>query len=271
MKLSEAIKLLHGSGIDTPRHDAVTLFLKFTDYKKHELYIGDPESNSPELRSALDRRSRREPLQYIIGEVDFFRERYTVTPDCLIPRQDTEVLVEIAVKNIPEGESFIDLCTGSGCIAISTLSNTKNTSATAVDISEGALRIAKENSIKNGTDSRLTLLCKDVLQEAVDGEFFAVLSNPPYVTEEEYSALAPELAFEPRCALVAEDNGLVFYKKITSLYKDKIKRGGFILFEIGHTQADSVREIAAAEGLTCEIIKDYSSRDRVAMLKKPSA
>ena len=269
MKLSAVAKLLYYSGIDTPRHDAVMLFLKFTDYDKNELYLGDPDSNDERLRDAVDRRSRREPLQYIIGEVDFFREKYEVSPDCLIPRQDTEILVEVAVKNIPDGESFLDLCTGSGCIAISTLKNTKNTYAFAVDISDGALNIAKRNAELNGVSDRLCLKRHDALCEAVEGEFFAILSNPPYVTEEEYAALAPELAFEPKIALVAEDDGLVFYKRITALYKDRIKSGGFILFEIGHTQADALREIAKSEGLTFELFKDYSGNDRVVMLKKP--
>ncbi len=269
MKLSEATRLLREAGIDDARAEARILFSEFGGFSLADMIGADVESDLPKLVEALERRAKREPLQYIVGRVDFYRESYKVSPDCLIPRQDTEVLVDLAVKMIPEGERFIDLCTGSGCIAISTLKNTKDTTAVAVDLSRGALNIARENAEQNGVSDRLTLIECDALKSRIDGEFFAVLSNPPYVTKDAYGSLEPELYFEPKMALVGSDeDGAGFYRRIAELYCPAIKDGGFIAFEIGFDQAQALNKTAEKLGMTCEIIKDLSGLDRVALLKK---
>ncbi len=267
MKLSEAINVLTKAGIENPRHDARELFRKIGKLKDYELLSPSASSDLPELLCAVKRRAEREPLQYILGEVDFYRESYEITPDCLIPRQETELLVDFAVKNIPSGKKFIDLCTGSGCIAVSTLCNTKDTYALAVDLSKGALRVAEKNAERNGVPDRINFLCKDVLKEPVADSAFAVLSNPPYVTEAAYSTLAPEIYKEPKMAFLAGEDGLIFYRTIISLYNDKIEKGGFFAFEIGYDQGDSLREIAKLHGMSVQIIKDYSGHDRIAVLK----
>lgn len=268
MRLGEATELFRLAGIEAPLHDARELFMKIGGMPLSALLSKNAECNDPKLISAVERRRKREPLQYIIGEVGFYRESYKVTPDCLIPRQDTELLVDFAVHNIPPGESFIDLCTGSGCIAVSTLKNTENTRALALDICDGAIALTKYNAEKNGVSERLDTVVADALGDPIRDKVFAVLSNPPYVTESEYSALEEELYFEPRLALVAKDEGLEFYKKITAAYKSRIKPNGFIAYEIGFAQADALREIAEREGMSCEIIKDYSENDRVAVLRR---
>ena len=267
MKLSEATSILTDAGVEDARHDARELFRKIGGFKDYELLSPNLCSNSAELVRAVKRRAEREPLQYILGEVDFYRESYEVTPDCLIPRQETELLVDFAVKNIPHGKNFIDLCTGSGCVAVSTLCNTAGTSAVAVDLSESALKLAKKNAKKNGVADRVSFICSDVLKSPVADSVFAVLSNPPYVTETAYSTLEPEIYKEPRMAFVAGDDGLIFYRRIVYLYKDKIEKGGFFAFEIGYDQGNSLRELAALHGMSSEIIKDFSSNDRIAVLK----
>lgn len=267
MKISEAIELLCAAGVENPRHDARQLFSKFGKVSSSELVFGDTESDSTELISAIKRRAKREPLQYIIGEVDFYRESYKVTPDCLIPRSDTEILVDFAVHNIPDGKKFIDLCTGSGCVAISTLKNTSATCAAALDISSSALAVARENAERNGVCDRIEFIHSDVFDYTPSDEFFAVLSNPPYVTEMAYASLQPEIYHEPKIAFVGGESGLVFYEKILSLYKDKISKSGFFAFEIGYDQADALRELARKNGMSSEIIKDYSGLDRVAVMK----
>ena len=267
MKLSEATRILTDAGVENPRHDAREIFRKFAGFKDCELICPEASSDLTELLSAIKRRAEREPLQYILGDVDFYRENYEVTPDCLIPRQETELLVDFAVKNIPSGKEFVDLCTGSGCIAISTLCNTKDTSALAVDLSDGALRIAAKNAKKNGVADRVKFLCRDVLTDAVTDSVFAVLSNPPYVTEAAYSTLEPEIYKEPKMAFLAGEDGLIFYRTIVSLYKDKIEKGGFFAFEIGYDQATSLFDIAELHGMCAEIIKDYSGNDRIAVLR----
>lgn len=269
MRLSELTARLKGAGIENARDEARALFAHLGGYRREELIFSDPELSGEEIEEAAKRREAREPLQYIIGSVDFYRESYEVHPDCLIPRQDTELLVDYAVRNIPEGECLLDLCTGSGCVAISTLKNTKGTRAVAIDISDAALRIAERNAERNGVCDRIAIKRCDVLAEEMTGEYFAVLSNPPYVTETAYSSLEPELYFEPRLALVGGgEDGCEFYERITSVYKTKIKPNGFIAFEIGFDQGGCLRRIASAHGMECEIIKDYSGNDRVAVLRQ---
>jgi release factor glutamine methyltransferase len=190
-----------------------------------------------------------------------------VSPDCLIPRQDTEILVDFAVHNIPAGKRFIDLCTGSGCIAVSTLKNTEKTEATAIDISEPALDLARENAKRNEVADRLSFVLADVLEYAPKDEYFAVLSNPPYVTEAAYTKLQPEIYHEPKIAFVGGESGTVFYERIIDLYKNKIAKGGFFAFEIGFDQGDALTELARKNGMLSEIIKDFSGLDRVAILK----
>lgn len=267
MKLCDAIRLLEEAGVENPSYDARELFVKIGGMSRAELVSRDAECTSPGLLLAVERRRRREPLQYVIGEVDFYRESYSVDKGCLIPRQDTEILVDYAVKHIPSKKTFIDICTGSGCVAISTLKNTQGTQAVAVDISEDALSIAARNAEKNAVSDRISFILSDALREAVDGDFFAVLSNPPYVTEKAYEGLMPELYFEPRIALVGGADGLNFYRKILTLYKNKINPDGFFAFEIGYDQGNALRDIARAQAMTCEIIKDLSDNDRVAVLK----
>ena len=267
MKFKEAVKILSEKGIESAKFDASEIFVRFGGFSRTDLLLNNPQSTDEKVLSAIRRRSEREPLQYILGEVYFYNECYDVTGDCLIPRPDTEILVEYATKNIPEGEYFIDLCTGSGCVGISTLRNTKDTCATLVDISLPALEIAKKNAKKNGVEKRAHFELRDALLPYSDKEFFAILSNPPYVTDREYKALMPEIYFEPKIALVAKNEGLIFYEKITKIYKDKLKKGGFIAYEIGKDQADSLCKIAESNCMNIEIIKDYSGNNRVAVLR----
>lgn len=265
--LKEAIKALAESGVDSPEYDARELFSAF-GVLENRILTQDVSSDSVELMAALKRRMAREPLQYILGSVGFYREEYKVTPDCLIPRSDTEILVDYAVNHIPQGESFADLCSGSGCVGISTLKNTTGTTCTSFDVSDGAIALTIENGRCNGVSDRLTVIKKDLLTEEIDGEYFAILSNPPYIPREVYEGLEAEIFSEPEIAFVGGEDGLIFYERLIPVCIDRIKPEGFIAFEIGFDQAESLRSIAARYGLECLIIKDYSGNDRVAVLRK---
>lgn len=267
MTLSDAISILRGAGIEDAAIDARLIFSSFTGKSPSRLVLENPTADE-RIERAVERRAMHEPTAYILGYTDFYRERYKVSEACLIPRQETELLVDFAVKNIPRGEEFLDLCTGSGCIAVSVLKNTEETRAVAADISEAALGIARENAAANGVGERVSFVTADVRERAVADGVFAVLSNPPYVKDSVYSALAPEIMHEPRLAFLGGADGADFYRRITELYKDKIKPGGFILFEIGFDQGDILRSVAEKNGLGCEIMKDYSGLDRLALLKK---
>ena len=268
MTLKEIIDRLSAAGIESAEHDARELFTAYSGVRSFPL--ANDSSDSPELADAVRRRCEREPLQYILGEVGFYRETYKVSAAVLIPRADTEHLVDYAVHHLPRGAVFADLCTGSGCIAISTLKNTKDTVAIALDISEAALGVARENAVKNGVADRLTLARADVLAECpIEAHSLdAVLSNPPYVARGVYAELEPEIYREPEIAFVGGEDGGDFYRALVPLAAELIKDSGFIALEIGYDQAKLLSELARDVGMTAEIIKDYSGNDRVAVLKR---
>lgn len=269
MTLKEAIAILEAAGVDSPAHDAREIFSHFDGQDRLTLLTQTDLTASETVEAAIHRRANREPLQYIIGEVYFCNEVYRVSPNCLIPRPDTEILVEYATKSIPRGESFLDLCTGSGCIAISTLCGTTDTTAIAVDISEAALDIARENAAKNGISDRIKFLRTSVLEPLpIDGKYFAILSNPPYIDEEVYLGLEKELFHEPKIALVADNRGAIFYERLVPLGLSLLKDGGFLAFEIGYDQGDLLRALAKDNGATATIIKDYGGNERVAVIRK---
>jgi release factor glutamine methyltransferase len=181
------------------------------------------------------------------------------------------VLVDYAVKHMPEGARFADLCTGSGCIAVSTLKNTRGTRALAVDISEGALAVAARNAELNSVGDRLELARMDIMrsgEELIGRGIFAVLSNPPYIAEQVYRGLEPELFAEPRIALVGGADGGDFYRRLVPLALSVIDPRGFVALEIGYDQAELLRGLAAESGADIEIIKDLGGNDRVAVLRR---
>ena len=272
MTLKDAIELLRASGIDSPEYDARELFRKFGELGAGPIML-NMESESTALTDAIMRRAKREPLQYITGSVGFYREEYEVTPDCLIPRSDTEMLVDYAVNHIPDGEAFADLCSGSGCIGISTLANTKRTTCTSIDISDKAIQLTRRNAGLNGVAERINAVRMDLLsQEAsLNGKFFAILSNPPYIAEDVYLGLEKEIFHEPKIAFVGKNGGMEFYEKLIPFALKHLKEDGFIAFEIGYDQAERITELAKNNACACEIIKDYSGNDRVAVLRPERA
>ena len=266
MKLSEAAEILKLAGIEDAKREALELFAVFSEISKSRMLTEDVSSDSEKLRSAIERRAKREPLQYILGKTYFYNEEYVINEGCLIPRADTEILVEYACNHIPKGERFLDLCSGSGCVGISTLKNTDSTYAVLADISEAAIEISKKNAALNGVADRIEFVACDVMSEVVNGEYFAVLSNPPYVAESVYRELAAEIFHEPEIAFVGGKDGMDFYQRLIPIYKEKISKEGFMAFEIGFDQAEKICEIANTVAMRCSIIKDLSGNDRVAVL-----
>lgn len=268
MTLKEAEQILAEAGIKSARGEARKIFRSLGQIPEYELFSPRCNSESEAVADAIARRSQREPLQYILGEVDFYRETYKVTPAALIPREDTELLVEYAVKNLPRGSAFLDLCTGSGCVALSTLKNTEYTTAVAVDISDEAINLARENATRLGLCDRIELLVRDAMTDFYTGEIFAVLSNPPYVANDVYKTLEREIFFEPKEAFVGGDDGGDFYRVISAIYKEKISKDGFIAFEIGYDQRGLLEKIAENIDMSLSVIKDLSGNDRVAVLRR---
>ena len=268
MTLTEAIGILREAGVENPALDARIIFAEIGGIPKSSLVLGGEVEDGSAAAKAVMRRAERYPLEYVIGSVSFYRERYEVTEDCLIPRDDTETLVDFAVKNLKDGAVFADLCTGSGCVCLSTLNNTKNTVADAVDISERALSVAKRNATRLGLDGRVRFHGMDVLNERLEGRYDAILSNPPYVKDSVYDTLSPEIKKEPKIAFVGGKDGLTFYEKIVEDYGNLLNEGGFFAFEIGYDEGCALREIGEKHGFSTEIIPDLSGNDRVAVLRR---
>lgn len=275
MTYREICRLLTDAKIENAEWDAALLIEHFCGVNAR-LVPTEPERDYPScaLTEAVTRRASRYPLQYLVGEWQFYRQSYEVSPDCLIPRSDTEILVEEAIKRLPHGAHFADLCTGSGCIAISTLAERPDTTAVAVEKFPNTLALAKRNAAKNGVQPRFEGILADVLTDSwnvPDVRFDAILSNPPYIPERDLAALAPELIAEPRAALDGGDDGLLFYRAILRRYTALLKPNGFFLFEIGYDQADAVTSLGKAEGFeVCRVLRDFGGNDRVVFLQKKS-
>lgn len=227
--------------------------------------------NGQALEAAIARRCTHYPLQYILRKWAFYREEYEVDENCLIPRSDTEILVDLAINMLPNGARFLDICTGSGCIAVSTLKNRPDTTATAVDLFEKTLQLATKNASANGAASRFTPLQADATKAPPTAlpqhAFDAILSNPPYIESDILNTLQQEVRFEPQAALDGGKDGLLFYRTILEKWSTLLKKDGLILFEIGYDQAAALEALAAQYGYTCAVKKDFGGNDRVCILK----
>ena len=266
MTSREAEAALAAVGIEEAAVETRELFRVFAgvspaEYLWRHRSSEPPSSDSPELAAALARRLSREPLAYIIGEAEFFGRAFRVTPDCLIPRADTEVIVEAAIARLPRGARFFDLCTGSGCIGLSILCERPDTRALLVDISPAALAVARENAERLGVADRCELVVADLLSDTLPerlGETpSAVISNPPYIESGVVPTLSPEVLREPALALDGGGDGLVFYRRLTERFSETVARGGFILYEIGYDQGRALEAIARTVGMKSELLRDY--------------
>lgn len=224
--------------------------------------------NEAMLKDARMRLANNEPLAYILGETVFYDEYYYVTPDTLIPRPDTERVVEWVLKRLPVNGKLLDLCCGSGCIGISALKHSENTMAVSVDISEGALRVAIRNANRNGVENRIRFVQADLVKDNfLETECFDVIvSNPPYVKTAVVDTLEPECGYEPRIAFDGGEDGMVFYRIILNRFTKHLKENGCFVFEIGYDQGQDMTNLAAMHGFDCQIYKDYGKNDRVAVL-----
>ena len=272
MTYREICAQLRESGIDNAEWDAAILIEHFCKIDASLVpTLPTRDYNAHGLAAAVETRCARYPLQYLIGAWDFYRQTYEVSPDCLIPRSDTEILVEQAIALLPPNAVFADLCTGSGCIAISILAERPDTRALAVEKFAATLELAKRNAARNGVSDRFSPLQSDVLTPAFlpsESRFDAIISNPPYIPRRVLSTLEPELTAEPIAALDGGEDGLIFYRSILSSCKKSLKKNGFFLFEIGYDQADALTHIAQQTGFSSvHVLKDYGKNDRAVLIK----
>ena len=264
MKLGENI--LYMADVTDARTDAWLLLEQVCRIDRSFYYLHMEEDLAEEQLSeykiALKKRAEHVPLQYIIGETEFMGLKFKVNSNVLIPRQDTETLVEEALKVVTPGMHVLDLCTGSGCIIVSILHNVPQAEGTATDISKQALLVAKENAKQNGVQVNFE---RSDLFDAVTGVFDVIVSNPPYIPSGEVPKLMPEVrSFEPMEALDGREDGLYFYRKIIASCPEYLKPGGRVLFEIGYDQGRAVSGLLEEAGFgEIRIVKDLAGNDRV--------
>lgn len=221
-----------------------------------------PQDCLEEYQSLLAKRGERIPLQHLTGEQEFMGFSFRVSDQVLVPRQDTEVLVEEALRRLKCGRRVLDLCTGSGCIAISIGKLRKDAAVTASDLSEEALSVARDNAERLEAD--ISFRQSDLFEQLPDA-YDMIVSNPPYIPTRTIDDLAEEVRLhDPRMALDGGADGLVFYRKIIKESAPHLERGGWLLFEIGWEQADAVSEMMRENGFAeVRVIKDLAGLDRV--------
>lgn len=274
--LRAVFAVLSNAGVPEARTESEFILMHVLGAKRHELFLDAMRELTIDEEKALEevvkRRVAREPSQYIFGEAWFRRLEFKVTRDVLIPRPETELLVEEAVKEAGglRGEiRIIDLCTGSGCIAIAAAREIPGAFVYAADISPAALSVAQENAQRTGVADRVKFLQGDLfgaLSSEVRGRVNMVLSNPPYIAESELKTLEPEVKdFEPVAALSGGPDGLLFVRKIINEAPQFLAPGGVLLMEMGYGQAKDVLGLAEGSGAyeNIEIIKDYGKIERI--------
>lgn len=266
------------AGIEEAALDARLLleFICHTD--RNDLLVhGDREMDEDTVISyaeAVSERKCRIPLQHITGEQEFMGLTFMVNEHVLIPRQDTEILVEEVLRQLHDGMRILDMCTGSGCILLSLLHYSNHCIGVGVDISEEALGVARENAARlgipenaentEGAAASVRWICSDLF-EKVQGTFEVIVSNPPYIASNVIPTLMPEVRdYEPMLALDGKSDGLFFYREIIAHSMEHLAGGGMLYFEIGYDQGEAVKKLMEQDGFhQVTVIQDYAGLDRV--------
>jgi release factor glutamine methyltransferase len=263
-------------GFEEPEAEARGVLSVGLNVTSTEIYslLHEPlgEDDRERCLEVLERRLKREPLAYIEGRKGFFGYEFSVNPSVLVPRPETELLVETAIREIKRFDSspvkLADVGTGSGCIAISIARAIPTADVTAVDVSSDALNVARANAERLNLNGRIRFVQSDLfaaLQGEKTGGFDIIVSNPPYVATSEFSQLTPDLFFEPRLALDGGDDGLRVIAPLIREARAMLAPGGVLLLEIGTAQGDQVRELLLKAGFSLiRVEKDYGGHDRIA-------
>jgi len=266
--LNKSIDQLKKYNIENPQLNAELIISHVLDMNKANLYLNSKDildnEKSDIIEQFIIRRTKHEPLQYILGETEFYGCKIKVNPDVLIPRPETELLVEKLVQE--NVNSILEIGTGSGAIAIALAKQMKNVQIEATDISEKDLNTARQNGELNNVS--INFIQSDIF-ENIKNKYDIIVSNPPYISKKEYDNLAPEIKdYEPEISLLAKEEGLFYYKKIFENAKDYLTEKGKIYFEIGYNQAEKIKEIAKENGFDeINVFKDLNGFDRIVRIK----
>ena len=263
--LKRATARLQQAGVPNSDYDAAVMLAHVMDEDALMLRMNSwkemPEDELEAYEAIIARREKREPMQYILGSVGFMGLDFHVEPGVLCPRPDTEILCEEALRRLKPGARVLDIGTGSGAIAVSLAKLGKDVSVTAVDISDTALAVAKDNAERNGAQVRFV---RSDCFAALEGETFdMIVSNPPYINSMEMAELMPEVRREPELALFGGEDGLDFYRRISREAGAYLNEGGCLIFEIGWKQKDDVSALLAQHIGEPFALKDYGDNWRV--------
>ena len=271
--LNLATKMLKSKKIDTARLDSQLILGKVLNKDKIYLMINSNEEvekeKEEEFLNLINKRMENMPVRYILGEVDFMGLDFYIEEGVLIPRSDTEVLVEEVLKIIGKDEKLYvcDLCSGSGAIGISLAYYRKNIMVDLIDFYEKPEKISKKNIIKNNLENQVKFIKSDLLKEPIKElkKYDIIVSNPPYIKEDVIETLMDDVKnYEPRSALSGGDSGLIFYERIVEESKKVLKENGILAFEIGYDQGDSVSNIMKSNGcIDIKVVYDVAGLDRV--------
>lgn len=263
---------MKSKGISDSRLNAERMLAHLLDLKRIDLYLQFDRPLNTHERDAykvlLRRRVAHEPLQYVLGETEFMSLTFRVSPDVLIPRPETETLIERIFEDAKTEpiHTILDIGTGSGCIAISLAANLQDAQISGLDASSSALEIAAQNAELNGVQDRIQFVEGDIRDDLeFESRFDVVVSNPPYIALNEWDGLDEEIQnFEPRMALCDESDGLSFYRVIAQKSKSLLQKGGRLYLEVGDTQSESVHTLLGEAGFKgVEIFQDLNQINRV--------
>lgn len=269
--LNQAVIMLKNENIDAPKSKARAILETTLKKSREYIMIYDNKEIKTEERALYIKNIKRliqgEPLQYITGKQEFMKLNFLVTKDVLIPRQDTEILAQEVIKlakNI-NNPKILDLCTGSGAIAISIAKYVENTKVTATDISKPALEIARKNAELNGVKNNIEFIESNLFVKLKDQKFDIIVSNPPYIETENIKTLPKDVQNEPKLALDGGKDGLDFYRKISEKAYEHLNRQGFLCLEIGYNQKKAVKQILENKKRYINIYskKDLCENDRI--------
>ena len=269
--LNQAVIMLKNEDIESPKNKARMLLQTTLKKSREYLMIYDTKEITLLEREQYIRNIKRliagEPLQYITGKQEFMKLNFLVTKDVLIPRPDTEILVEEVIEkaqNIPN-PVILDLCTGSGAIAVSIAKYIKNSKIYAVDISPKVIEIAKKNAELNGVKNNIEFIQSDLFTKIKNQKFDIIVSNPPYIETKVIKTLSKEVQNEPKIALDGGEDGLDFYRKISQNAYKYLNRKGFLCLEIGYNQKYTVQKILEEQKryINTYCKKDLCENDRV--------
>lgn len=272
--IADSSATLAAAGIDTARLDAEMLLATACDTDRTRLYAGlrepVPRRCADTFHSLLARRLAREPLAYIVGHQEFWSLDFIVAPDVLIPRPETELLVELAIEGFSEAKSTLcDLGTGSGCVAVSLAHELPHVEIWAVDISSAALTVARANAQHHAVAGRIRFTESDLFAAIVDQRFDTIVCNPPYVSTAELERPQPELRWEPRRALDGGREGLEAIERLVAQAREHLTDAGWFIMEIGATQGPAVQRLAQTAGFRCISVRnDHTGRPRVVVARR---